>query len=35
MPKYKALISPNFILNEEEYDIEADKERVLRGYGYE
>ena len=23
------------ILNEEEYEIEADKEHVLRGYGYE
>lgn len=35
MPKYKMLISPNSILNEEEYEIEADKEHVLRGYGYE
>lgn len=35
MPKYKILISPNYILNEEEYEIEADKERVLRGYDYE
>lgn len=35
MPKYKMLISPNSILNKEEYEIEADKERVLLGYDYE
>ena len=35
MPKYVVLISPNSILNEEECEIEADKERVWRGYGYE
>lgn len=30
MPKYKVLISPNSILNEEEYEIEAESEDLAK-----
>lgn len=32
MPKYKVLISPNSILNEEEYEIEAESEDMAKDF---
>lgn len=32
MPKYKVLISPNAILNEEEYEIEAESEDMAKDF---
>ena len=32
MPKYKVLISPNSILNEEEYEIEAESEDMDKDF---
>lgn len=35
MPKYKVLISPNSILNEEEYEIEAESEDMAKDFAAE
>lgn len=35
MPKYKVLISPNYILNEEEYEIEAESEDLAKDFAVE
>lgn len=35
MPKYKVLISPNSILNEEEYVIEAESEDLAKDFATE
>lgn len=35
MPKYKVLISPNSILNEEEYEIEAESEDMAKDFAVE
>lgn len=35
MPKYKILISPNSILNEEEYEIEAESEDMAKDFAVE
>ena len=35
MPKYKVLISPNSILNEEEYVIEAESEDMAKDFAVE
>lgn len=35
MPKYKVLISPNSILNEEEYEIEAESEDLAKDLAVE
>lgn len=35
MPKYKVIISPNSILNEEEYEIEAESEDMAKDFAVE